>query len=63
MFVQPCTTSSTLRKVISHIFGRDKLCTKSILPGTTAGSGSTTKATKKVPCGDQEGAWASKEGG
>ncbi|CAN8105765.1 unnamed protein product [Discula destructiva] len=32
MFVQPCTTGSTLRKAISHIFGRNKLCTKSI-PG------------------------------
>lgn len=30
MFVQPCTTGSTLRKAISHIFGRNKLCTKSI---------------------------------
>lgn len=30
MFVQPCTTGSSLRKAISHIFGRNKLCTKSI---------------------------------
>lgn len=30
MFVQPCTTGSQLRKAISHIFGRNKLCTKSI---------------------------------
>ncbi|PSR99030.1 hypothetical protein BD289DRAFT_361621, partial [Coniella lustricola] len=30
MFVDPCTTESTLRKAISHLFGRNKLCTKSI---------------------------------
>lgn len=30
MFVNPCTTGSSLRKAISHIFGRNKLCTKAI---------------------------------
>lgn len=30
MFVSPCTTGSSLRKAISHIFGRNKLCTKAI---------------------------------
>ncbi|KAJ0120271.1 Oxysterol-binding protein-related protein 1 [Diaporthe amygdali] len=33
MFVDPCTTGSSLRKAISHIFGRNKLCTKAIPHG------------------------------
>ncbi|KAI1434291.1 hypothetical protein GGR50DRAFT_413198 [Xylaria sp. CBS 124048] len=30
MFTDPCTTGSTLRKAISHLFGRNKLCTRMI---------------------------------
>jgi hypothetical protein len=30
MYVPKCDTGSTLRKAISHIFGRNKLCTRSI---------------------------------
>ncbi|KAJ9156404.1 Orp1 like protein [Pleurostoma richardsiae] len=30
MFVARCTTGSTLRKIISHIFGRNKTCTRDI---------------------------------
>jgi hypothetical protein len=30
MFVQDCDTNSTLRKAISHIFGRNKMCTRLI---------------------------------
>ncbi|RYP78367.1 hypothetical protein DL771_000552 [Monosporascus sp. 5C6A] len=32
MYVDPCTTGSQLRKAISHIFGRNKLCTRKIPP-------------------------------
>ncbi|ROV96397.1 hypothetical protein VSDG_05449 [Cytospora chrysosperma] len=30
MYIESCTTGSQLRKAISHLFGRNKLCTKAI---------------------------------